>query len=289
MSGVVSLQRRPATIEPAARATVGPRPAAPDAHFAWLVEHLDRNRFLPAPPEDSVFVGDGDYRAIGLEFLRHFVTIGGLAPDARVLDVGCGIGRMAVPLTQYLGDRATYDGFDPVAGGVAWCAETITPAYPRFSFQVLDVAHPLYNPRGTVGGAALELPFPAASFDFVAMVSIATHLPPAEVARYTVEIARVMAPGGRLFLTAFVMDPAALKAGEGRDPRCGFVRAGGGPAWHADPAAPLAAVAFDDGFVEGCLAEAGLTVVDRRLGHWRGAAAAHYQDIFVAEKGRAPA
>jgi len=290
MSGVVTLRRRapPAAAE-AARAEVGARRDADARHFAWLMRHLARDRFLPAPPEDGVFVGDGDYRAIGLEFLGHFVTLGGLARNARVLDVGCGIGRMAVPLTQYLGDRATYDGFDPVAGGIGWCNETITPAYPRFSFHVLDVAHPLYNPGGAIAGDSLELPFAAASFDFVAMVSIATHLPPAEVARYLIEIARVTAPGGRLFLTAFVMDPTALAGAEGRDPRCGFLRAGDGPAWHADPAAPLGAVAFDDGFLEARLAAAGFALVDRRLGRWRGGAAGHYQDIFVAEKGRAPA
>jgi len=45
----------------------------------------------------------GDFTAIGLEFLRHFIGIGGLEPNERVLDVGCGIGRMAIPLTRYLG------------------------------------------------------------------------------------------------------------------------------------------------------------------------------------------
>jgi SAM-dependent methyltransferase len=274
MSGVVAL-RKAAAVEGCIDKT----------RFAWLLESLARNYFLPSPPEDSIFVGDGDFHAIGIEFLRHFVEIGGLTPAARVLDVGCGIGRMAVPLTQYLEDRATYDGFDPVVDGIAWCAEAITPHYPRFAFHHVDLVHPLYNPGGAISlGGGTTLPFEAGGFDFAIMVSVATHLRPRDIAAYAKEIVRLLSPGGRLFLTAFVMDEAAQKAGEGRDPRRAFRRIGEGPAWTADPAAPLGSVAFDDGFIEARLAAAGLALVAKSPGNWRGGPAAHYQDIFVAEK-----
>ena len=91
------------------------------------MEAVLRNRFLPCPDPDSIFVGDGNFQAVGAEFLGHFIRKGGLRPDSRVLDIGCGIGRMAVPLTQYL-DTATgsYRGIDPVAGGINWCRQTIS-------------------------------------------------------------------------------------------------------------------------------------------------------------------
>ena len=54
------------------------------------------------PPRRLSFVGAGDFTAIGLEFLRYFQDLGGLRPTDHVLDVGCGIGRMALPLTGYL-------------------------------------------------------------------------------------------------------------------------------------------------------------------------------------------
>ncbi|OYZ67215.1 MAG: hypothetical protein B7Y12_22035, partial [Rhizobiales bacterium 24-66-13] len=191
--------------------------AALPAETEWLLEHVAHNRFLPQPPAGSIYVGDGDFLAIGAEFLRHFVTLGGLRRSHRVLDVGCGIGRMAVPLTQFLHpERGSYEGFDPVLEGVMWCTTTITPAYPRFRFQRLDVAHALYNPQGVVSGAELVLPFANRSFDFALMVSVATHLPPDELAIYLREIARVLAPGGKLFLTAFIVDSGAVET-EGRD------------------------------------------------------------------------
>ncbi len=258
------------------------------ARLDALCQAIRGNRFLPAPAAETVFVGDGDYRTIGAEFLGHFVRIGGLRPTDRVLDIGCGIGRMAVPLTQYLDPEAgSYEGFDPVAEGIGWCAQAITPVYPRFRFQHLDIRHALYNPDGHLAGIEVALAHREESFDFAAMVSVATHLPPDEVGAYAREIARLLAPGGRLFMTAFVIGRGAVEA-SGRDPRLGFRRAGDGPAWYADPAAPLGAVGFDEGFLEATLAAAGLIPVATSLGHWRGRAADHYQDVIVATKpGRA--
>lgn len=251
-----------------------------------LLEAIRRNRFLPAPSNESIFVGDGDFRAIGLEFLRHFIELGRLTQSERVLDIGCGIGRMALPLTQYLDpDRGRYDGIDPVAAGIDWCLRTVTPVYPNFRFVHLDIAHPLYNPNGCLAGHEVRLPYADESFDFVIMTSVVTHLPPEEIGPYFEEIGRLLAPGGRLFLSAFVIDAEFTPERSGRDPRLGFERYGNGPAWFADPDAPLGAVAFDDLFLDGRLEAAGLSVTQKRLGHWRGGKpAAHYQDFIVATK-----
>ena len=119
------------------------------ARLDCLQAHLAGNRFLPAPPAELRFCGDGDFRAIGAEFLGHFVRRADLGRDERVLDIGCGIGRMAVPLTQYLSDAGSYQGVDIVRDGIAWCERTISPAYPNFRFRHLDLDHPLYNPGGS--------------------------------------------------------------------------------------------------------------------------------------------
>lgn len=267
-------ERPPATIPP-----------AEDARIEWLLENIQRNRFLPHPDPDSVFVGDGDFKAVGTEFLGHFIRLGGLRPESRVLDIGCGIGRMAVPLTQYLDlDKGRYSGIDPVEGGIAWCRRFITPAYPNFTFQRVDIAHDLYNPKGKISGKALKLPYADRHFDFVIMTSIVTHLPPDEVLVYLGEIGRLLKPNGRLFMTAFVLDRIAVANEAGRrDARLAFARDGDGPCWFVPDLPPLAAVGFDDGFLDGALERAGLTIALRSLGSWRGEPADHYQDIFVAE------
>lgn len=262
------------------------RPEADPDVSASLLTHLAANRFLPAPPPGLHGVGDGDHRAVGAEFLGHFVRRGGLRPHERVLDLGCGTGRMAVPLTQYLDDRGAYEGADVAAAGIAWCARTITPVYPRFRFRTLDLRHPLYNPGGAGAAAAATLPWPDASFDFIALVSVLTHLGAPELARYAAEAGRLLAPGGRVFATAFLLNSparAALRAGLGR---FAFDADAPGPVLHADPDAPTAAVAFDEDHLLAAFLAAGLR--RRRpaaYGAWSGREAAVFQDICVFERG----
>ncbi|MEJ6782634.1 class I SAM-dependent methyltransferase [Aminobacter sp. Piv2-1] len=262
---------------------------ADDDRIRWLQDAVLHNRFMPQPDAGSVFVGDGDFRAVGAEFLGHFIRLGGLKPEHRVLDIGCGIGRMAVPLTQYLDvETGRYSGLDPVEGGIAWCRRFVTPVYPNFTFQRLDIAHNLYNPQGKISGEALKLPYADRQFDFVIMTSVVTHLPPDEVLVHLSEVARLLKPGGRLFMTAFVVDRVAAENMSGRrDPRLAFVRDGNGPCWFVPDMPPLAAVGFDDGFLDQALEKAGLAVAFKSLGHWRGQDANHYQDVYVAESRRA--
>jgi SAM-dependent methyltransferase len=255
---------------------------AEDNRLTAMMEVIQRNRFLPAPAPENIFVGDGDYRAIGSEYLGHFVRIGGLKPSDRVLDIGCGIGRMAVPLTQYLDDvGACYEGIDPVNEGITWCVKNITPVYPRFRFCQVDVAHELYNPGGALAGSEVVLPFPDASFDFIAMVSVATHLPSNEIEAYAREAMRLLAPGGRLFMTAFLVTSGDADR-EGARPK--FVPGHAPGTWYGDAATPLAAIGFNPNVVEEAVTAAGLSLQFVRLGNWRGTESTHYQDIVIASK-----
>lgn len=263
---------------------IAPEQAAPAGIGAveldYLMASVQTNRFLPHPPLGSIYVGDGDYRAIGAEFLGHYIRLGRLRPHERILDIGCGIGRMAVPLTQYLDpERASYDGVDPVMEGILWCAQTITPVYQRFRFQRLDIAHPLYNPQGSLPGTEVQFGFANGSFDFITMVSVATHLPPDELTVYLNEASRLLAPGGRLFLTAFAIDGAST----GQE-RLKFKRWQDGPGWYAIEEAPLAAAGIDTNWLLDAVGKAGLASEGLRRGHWRGTTAAHYQDLLIATK-----
>lgn len=249
-----------------------------------LHAQLLANRFLPVPPPALMFCGDGDFRAIGAEFLGHLVAAG-LKPGHRVLDIGCGVGRLAVPLTQYLDGTGSYEGMDPVAAGIAWCTRAITPAYPAIRFRHLDLRHALYNPEGTLDTSATPLPFPDASFDMVAMVSVLTHLHQPDALHYARETARLLRPGGRCFATAFLMNRparAALLEGAGR---IGFDGAGAGPLYESNPDVPLAGVAYDEDVLLELFLRHGLRRVKAQYGHWCGRPLPPFQDLCTFEKG----
>jgi len=258
---------------------------APDG-IELLARHCALNRFLPHPPPELMFVGDGDYRAIGSEFLVHLVRQAGLQPGERVLDIGCGVGRITVPLTQYLNEAGSYHGIDVSRAGIDWCSQAISPAYPRFSFDHLDLAHPLYNPGGTMETEQVVLPMADGSVDVVLMVSVLTHLDPAAIARYAREIARVLAPGGRLFATAFLLNGPARAGIAAGLARPAFPSLPDAKLLHADPDAPLAAVAIEEDALLALFLEAGLRRRRPALyGHWSGRASSSFQDICTFERG----
>jgi SAM-dependent methyltransferase len=158
------------------------------------------------PPRSLMTVGDGDFAAIGQEFLRYFIEIGGLKPAERVLEIGCGVGRMAIPLTAYLDDTGSYEGLDIAPAEVAWCRKNITPRFPRFHFQHVDVFNRQTNPRGRLAAASFRFPFADGQFDFAFLTSVFTHMLIDDIENYLREISRVLRPGGRLLATYFLLD-----------------------------------------------------------------------------------
>ena len=157
------------------------------------------------PPRRLDFVGHSDFVATGDEFLAHLVGLAGLQPSCAVLDVGCGIGRIARPLAGYLDASGSYDGFDVNREGIGWCRRRYS-GQPNFRFQVADLYNRRYNPHGAHAAVEYRFPYDDATFDVVVATSVFPHLLEEETAHYLAESARVLKPGGRLLATFFVLD-----------------------------------------------------------------------------------
>lgn len=248
---------------------------------AWDVVRGRRHPDL-TPPRRLAYVGGGDFHDTGREFLTYFRELGQLVPDDDVLDIGCGSGRMAVPLTNYLSPHSRYEGFDVIAAGVNWCQSNISRRFPNFHFQTIDAFSERYNPTGSTAGQAYRFPYDDGSFDFVLVTSVFTHLLPEVMHNYIAEVGRVLRPGGRLFATFFLTN-SHRQVGQGLRPVITFQH--GGPGYRAvTRRAPEVAVGYDEADVAAKLMENGMRIVETGYGTWTGGRGLTYQDVLVASK-----
>ena len=235
------------------------------------------------PPRHLNFVGHGDFVAIGDEFLRYFVELGGLTPEAKVLEIGSGIGRMARPLTSYL-TSGTYDGIDIVSKGINWCKRNITGRLPNFRFHLADIHNRAYNPGGHLKALEYRFPFADNTFDFVALTSVFSHMLTAEMEHYLRETTTCLRDGGTALMTFFLLnDESRTLIEKGLSPLTfKFSRDG---CQVNDDMVPEYAVAYDEGTIRQLCRQTGLAIESLTYGAWCGRPAyLSYQDILVVRR-----
>lgn len=162
------------------------------------------------PPDGKNFIGPGDFEKIGNEFFEYFKTYGHIQSDSVILEIGCGMGRMALPFKTFLNHCGAYYGFDIVDEGINWCSQKIAPNDKRFNFQKVDIYNKLYNPKGVLEADNFSFPYPDNFFDFVFATSVFTHMLPSQISHYIAETKRVLKPGKIALFTFFIMDDFAL-------------------------------------------------------------------------------
>jgi ubiquinone/menaquinone biosynthesis C-methylase UbiE len=239
------------------------------------------------PSTDAMFDGPPTleaFKASGEEFLRIYKDVARLEPHERMLDVGSGIGRKTLPLTQYLNEQALYQGIDITKEGIDWCRSRITPRFPNFSFLHIDVYNKHYNPDGKSRPSEYKFPFADESFDFVMLGSVFTHMLPADVENYLSEARRVLTTRGRCLITYFLLNEETNRLIEAGKSTLNFEHACDGYRTESLEM-PELAIAFDEKWVRGLYEKLGLTIQRVDHGSWCGRADyLSYQDLILATK-----
>ena len=240
-----------------------------------------RGRLLAQP-------GPGDWVAVGDHWVDRLRRWAALAADEQVLEVGCGPGRSALALSDFLADGGSYDGIDVDKRVIRWCRRHVEPKWPAGHFTHVDVWNGVYNKRGRIRPDRFEFPFADETFDVVFATSVFTHMLDDDVRRYIREVQRVLRPGGRSLCTFFVIGDSARAASAG-DWDIAFTPAAAPPGcWLLNHDAPEKAVAYDEDVIRGWYAEAGLVLEEPiRWGEWirpGGGESYDYQDTVIARR-----
>jgi SAM-dependent methyltransferase len=237
-------------------------------------------RLIPPPHLHSV--GPSNFEIVGDNYLEIFKNICGLRPDDRVLDVGCGTGRIARPLTMLL-TSGTYQGFDIVEESIYWCTRAYR-RFPNFTFVHADIRNTVYNPGGRLSAADYRFPFPDRSGTFVILTSVFTHMLPPDVEHYLRELSRVLAPDGRAFATFFLLNDASREGIRRGVSQLQFTHHGA-RTWHQRPDDLEAAVAYDESDVRQMCDRAGLSISSLHYGAWSGRSDGFdWQDVAILRR-----
>ena len=219
---------------------------------------------------------DGDFEAAGRDFVDFLI-------ERCELNVGCGIGRNAVPLVEYFDDQGRYEGFDIVRSGIDWCQKNISRRYPNSNFQLADIYNSLYNPKGRLRSYEYVYPYANESFDVVFLTSVFTHMLPSDVEHYFKEIARVLKPGGRCLISFYLLNQSKRKDIEAGLSMFDFkFEVGGCRAQHKEN--PEHALAYEEDYVRELFHKVGLSIVEPILyGTWS-SQKEQGQDIIMGTK-----
>jgi cyclopropane fatty-acyl-phospholipid synthase-like methyltransferase len=208
---------------------------------------------------DEAFVRSADADVQRLEQLV------GLNKNSRVLDWGCGAGRLAVGVAERHGRIELYHGVDVQKHLIDW-ADSHIGVHDGYRFTHVDSANARYNPNGT---SEMAIPGDTGDYDIFYAYSVFSHLSGPQVRHYLREVARVLRQDGLAFFTAFVEDDVPA---EEENPL------GYGP---GKASGALHCVRFETSFFAQQIKDAGLLVTRFEHGH-----EADGQSLYIVGKDR---
>jgi cyclopropane fatty-acyl-phospholipid synthase-like methyltransferase len=243
---------------------------------------LFKNRSSLVPPTGLIYTGGGDFEKQGQDWLNFFKQHAELSENNNFLDIGSGIGRIAIPLVRYL--KGEYHGFDPVQQGVDWCNKKIASQHSNFHFLFVDLFNDLYKNKG-IDASSYQFAYPKNHFNVSCAISVFTHMLPDEVANYLKQTRMVLKNEGYLVATFFILDDeskALMHQNKGLDFKFSF-----GDYATIDKQVLSANVAYEKDFLYKMIENEGLSIEKEFKGFWCGRAKAtsiDFQDILVLKK-----
>ncbi|MER2508406.1 MAG: class I SAM-dependent methyltransferase [Amaricoccus sp.] len=235
-------------------------------YISRIVRSADRAAFslTGTPPRDlrsHISPAWFDFKATGRDQIEFLIQVAGLQPEDHVLDVACGVGRLAIPLSQFLSCNGRYSGFDVFVEGIAWCRDRIAAKDPRFDFLAANVRTD-FRSEGT-DAREYRFEYEDGAFSFCYAGSIFTHLSRAESENYLRQIHRVLKHRGRFVSTWLTYSDEAIARIPGTAARLDELWPNRREGWRfRNEQSPGESVAYEQGKIRELFCDAGLTIIE---------------------------
>ncbi len=181
--------------------------------FGW---QLKTQIYKSIPPQklikDSGSKNISHYVSNTLLFTKDLIQQCMLKRNANVLEIGCGVGRIANGLLHYLNKEGSYWGIDVNPEMINWCHKYIHTRRGNFKFQQIPVINNYYYEKNNNKLNKYDFSFlDNQKFDCVVAMATFNHLRMEDTQKYLQEISSRLKPNGVAYLTFFIIDQCFLR------------------------------------------------------------------------------
>lgn len=162
-----------------------------------IIPSRERRCCGPEFKDDSFYLESAEGEANRL--VTHFQC----TQESRVLDVGCGQGRLPIGILRVIGE-INYIGIDVDKKSIDWCKRYIEQDHPSFKFRHLNLYNERYNRSGIKIDDRFRFEIESESADIVCLFSVFSHTTEEDMRIYLEEFSRILDKGGKVFFTTFV-------------------------------------------------------------------------------------
>jgi SAM-dependent methyltransferase len=244
--------------------------------------------------EMNDWVGGSDPEAVGeacRSILDRYLPIDS---SSRLLDFGCGVGRVLMSVLKHKPEVAHVTGFDIMPQVIRFCDTHIASAFPQTKFELIQGSNDHYNHFIAAAGASVPKSHAllqsqyASAFTGAYAFSVFTHVELADFRSLLGLLSSLLVPGGTLLFTAFLLTPFSrhsIQRGTTMFPLSNAVTEAQGQVLIGNVADRLGFIAFDLPLVEQMVFEAGLILTHLEHGSWAdGQFSPSLQDVIVCRR-----
>jgi SAM-dependent methyltransferase len=227
--------------------------------------------------------GPETWDSISANHINQYERLCPIQPHHNVLEIGCGVGRDAIPIAERL-ISGQFVGIDIMREHVEWCTSNISLKHRNCQFIHYDIHSPDYNPKGTFKTEDVQLTAINLTFDRILLQSAFTHMLYGEVLHYLTQFQLLLNAKGVVFATFYFLDTAKHAVAKTHSPYK-FPHQIGEGVFINDANNPRRVVAYSITPLAKAARQSGLTILGIHHGYWAGShRAPHSQDIILFTK-----